>query len=318
MGCVCLHKNLFVLSWDVSRDAEVESQNCLSGKVTKPEFQHLCVCLSVKSRSHWILERDLDASRFYSIDCLTSLHNCSVLDGKKFPKKGYRNRHRHDRLRPVITRKLTWSSILQEQADQGWISSVRKLLSASWEASILWRGAFLMGTLCWVRPFLWMNWIMHIFNEVSSPQHWSSYLLRQTPSLLGTVLPGFHVLAITQALAERTKNRAVNPGVIIDHAQWKQKSGGCHLFDAILNKPWIVHSRRWFELGNLKVLNPKGSKQRYKTKRRKQILAAATCERCPLVVPLFFFFLFFFFKMPTAHDMPRWSPIQVLPRPDPA
>lgn len=49
---------------------------------------------------------DLDAIKFYKVDWLTSSLNYLILDGKKFQKNGYRNRHRLGRLRPVITRKL--------------------------------------------------------------------------------------------------------------------------------------------------------------------------------------------------------------------
>lgn len=100
---------------------------------------------------------------------------------------------------------------------------------------------------------------MPICNEVVS-QHWRSYLVGQTNSALQIGIPELQVLATAQVLVERTGNRAVNPGEVIWHAPWKQKpEKGCYLFDTILNKPWIVRSSGLFELGNLKVLDPKGN-----------------------------------------------------------
>lgn len=121
---------------------------------------------------------------------------------------------RHDRRRPLITRKLPWRSILR-----GWPSRAESAQSGSHHQhperpAHLGRGALLREIL-WVRPFLWMNWSMHLFTGPCSP-YWRSHRLWQAHSPSGSGTPGSHVLAIAQILVERTRRRAVSPGDMME------------------------------------------------------------------------------------------------------
>lgn len=192
---------------------------------------------------------------------------------------------RHDRRRPVITRRLTWWSILQERPTRAESAKSGSRHQHPERPAHFGTGALLREILYGGRPFPWMNWTMHVFHGPCSP-YWSSHPPWQTHSPLGSGIPGSHVVATAQILVERPRKRAESLGI-----WWSRPCSvkakpeeGCYLFDTILNKAWVVHIPGLLDLGNLTIPKPKTAGNSVKPKGRKQTLEAAICEHCSPVV----------------------------------
>lgn len=84
MGCVCLHKNPFVLCAESSRDAGVESRVVFQEKIPGQALASVFLLAGGVPESG----RDWDASGFSSRDCLTSFSDCSVWMGRNSTREG--------------------------------------------------------------------------------------------------------------------------------------------------------------------------------------------------------------------------------------